>query len=185
MRLSGPRAGEDVGRPWRDALQEPMDAGVWKSVIPTMTVRWRSLRRTCGTSTRRESHCDEVAPAVAERALRGTHSRGAPRDRQFPFRYLAAHPARAPERWHAALEHALGHSLADVPPLPGRDPDPASTVRLHVQGHRLRRSKLTRADAGPYSAPRGLCGAEQADLVKFGWKHKAVPFEPGEAGAPL
>jgi len=103
------------------------------------------------------------------------------RSRQFPFRYLAAHrhaPSR--KRWAAALEAALGHSLANVPALPGR------TLILVDRSDSMfwdtvsERSRLTRADAAAVFGAALAMRAERADLVEFGWASAKVPFEPGE-----
>ncbi|MFI0805830.1 TROVE domain-containing protein [Streptomyces echinatus] len=155
-------------------LQGPMDAGVWEAVIPTMgsMALLRNLRNfdEAGVS-------DEVAARVAERLSDPSE---VARSRQFPFRYLAAHQHARPERWAAALEHALGHSLANVPPLPGR------TLILVDRSDSMfwdtvsERSKLTRADAAAVFGTALAMRAEQADLVEFGWNSRQVPFEPGE-----
>ncbi|MGW5465224.1 TROVE domain-containing protein [Streptomyces sp. NPDC003996] len=155
-------------------LHGPMDAVVWESVIPTMApmALLRNLRNfdEAGVS-------DEVAARIAARLSDASE---VARSRQFPFRYLAAHQHAPSQRWAAALERALGHSLANVPPLPGR------TLILVDRSDSMfwdtvsERSKLTRADAAAVFGTALAMRAEQADLVEFGWSSAEVPFEPGE-----
>ncbi|MET9429683.1 TROVE domain-containing protein [Streptomyces sp. NPDC003036] len=155
-------------------LHGPMDAAVWEAVIPTMgpMALLRNLRNfdEAGVS-------DEVAERVAARL---SDPAEVARSRQFPFRYLAAYQHAPSPRWAAALERALGHSLANVPALPGR------TLILVDRSDSMfwdtvsERSKLTRADAAAVFGAALAMRAEQADLVEFGWGSAAVPFEPGE-----
>lgn len=95
-------------------LQGPMDAAAWEAVIPSMGAMalLRSLRNfdEAGVS-------DEVAAGVAAR-ISGAEEVAA--CRQFPFRYLAAYRHAPSLRWAYPLEQALGHSLGNVPALPGR-----------------------------------------------------------------
>ncbi|QIJ60741.1 TROVE domain-containing protein [Streptomyces sp. JB150] len=155
-------------------LHGPMDAAVWEAVIPSMgpMALLRNLRNfdEAGVS-------DEVAAQVAARLAAPAE---VARSRQFPFRYLAAHQHAPSPRWAAALERALGHSLANVPTLPGR------TLILVDRSDSMfwdtvsERSKLTRADAAAVFGTALALRAERADLVEYGWRSAAVPFEPGE-----
>jgi hypothetical protein len=155
-------------------LHGPMDAAVWEAVIPTMgpMALLRNLRNfdEAGIS-------DDVAAQVAARLSDASE---VARSRQFPFRYLAAYQHAPSQRWAAALERALGHSLANVPALPGR------TLILVDRSDSMfwdtvsERSKLTRADAAAVFGTALAMRAEQADLVEFGWRSAAVPFAPGE-----
>ncbi|WP_137991303.1 TROVE domain-containing protein [Streptomyces vilmorinianum] len=155
-------------------LHGPVDAAVWEAVIPTMgpMALLRNLRNfdEAGVS-------DNVAARVAARLADASE---VARSRQFPFRYLAAHRHAPSQRWAPALEHALAHSLANVPALPGR------TLILVDRSDSMfwdtvsERSKLTRADAAAVFGTALAMRAEQADLVEFGWRSAQVPFEPGE-----
>lgn len=58
--------------------------------------------------------------AAADVARRISDPYEVARSRQFPFRYLAVHRNAPSPRWAQSLESALGHSLANVPALPGR-----------------------------------------------------------------
>ncbi len=155
-------------------LGGPMDAAVWEAVIPTMApmALLRNLRNfdEAGVS-------DDVAARVAARLSDASE---VARSRQFPFRYLAAYQHAPSQRWASALERALGLSLANVPPLPGR------TLILVDRSDSMfwdtvsERSKLTRADAAAVFGTALAMRAEQADLVEFGWGSAEVPFAPGE-----
>ncbi|MFF8377879.1 TROVE domain-containing protein [Streptomyces sp. NPDC015661] len=155
-------------------LHGPMDAAVWEALIPTMgpMALLRNLRNfdEAGVS-------DEVAAQVAGRLSDPVE---VARSRQFPFRYLAAHQHAPSPRWAAPLESALGHSLANVPTLPGR------TLILVDRSDSMfwdtvsERSKLTRADAAAVFGTALAMRAEQADLVEFGWGSAAVPYAKGE-----
>ncbi|MCF3131505.1 TROVE domain-containing protein [Streptomyces olivochromogenes] len=173
----GPERLAAAGMTWEALagwLHGPMDAAVWEAVIPTMgpMALLRNLRNfdEAGVS-------DDAAARVAARLSDASE---VARSRQFPFRYLAAHQHAPSERWAAALEGALGHSLASVPPLPGR------TLILVDRSDSMfwdtvsERSKLTRADAAAVFGTALAMRAEQADLVEFGWNNRVVPFERDE-----
>ncbi|MFD9354672.1 TROVE domain-containing protein [Streptomyces sp. NPDC060031] len=155
-------------------LHGPMDAAVWEAVIPSMgpMALLRNLRNfdEAGVS-------DEVAAQVAARIADAAE---VARSRQFPFRYLAAHRHAPSPRWADPLERALGHSLANVPVLPGR------TLILVDRSDSMfwdtvsERSKLKRADAAAVFGAALAMRAEQADLVEFGWSSAEVRFEAGE-----
>ncbi|MEU2061063.1 TROVE domain-containing protein [Streptomyces sp. NPDC013455] len=155
-------------------LHGPMDAAVWEAVIPTMApmALLRNLRNfdEAGVS-------DDVAARVAARLADASE---VARSRQFPFRYLAAHQHAPSQRWAAALEQALGHSLTNVPALPGR------TLILVDRSDSMfwdtvsERSELTRADAAAVFGTALAMRAERADLVEFGWRSAEVPFRPDE-----
>ncbi|AVH99421.1 TROVE domain-containing protein [Streptomyces sp. WAC00288] len=155
-------------------LQGPLDAAAWEAVIPSMgpMALLRNLRNFDGAGV-----SDETAAGVTARLADPAE---VARSRQFPFRYLAAHRHAPSERWTAALEQALGHSLANVPALPGR-----TLILVDRSGSMFwstvsERSRLTRADAAAVFGAALALRAERADLVEFGWNSRAVPFTPGE-----
>ncbi|MGK5641441.1 TROVE domain-containing protein [Streptomyces sp. URMC 126] len=178
--VTGPGGSERLaaaGMTWESLagwLQGPLDAAVWEAVIPSMgpMALLRNLRNfdEAGVS-------DEVAAGVAARL---SDAAEVARSRQFPFRYLAAHRQAPSSRWSEALERALGHSLANVPSLPGR------TLILVDRSDSMfwdtvsERSTLTRADAAAVFGTALALRSEQADLVEFGWTSRRVPFERGE-----
>ncbi len=155
-------------------LHGPLDAAVWEAVIPSMgpMALLRNLRNLDAAKI--------SAEAAALVAARISDADEVARSRQFPMRYLAACTHAPKRRWAAALEQALGHSLANVPALSGR------TLILVDRSDSMfwdtvsERSTLTRAAAAAVFGCALALRAEQADLVEFGWTSKEVPFTPGE-----
>ncbi|MEV7524100.1 TROVE domain-containing protein [Streptomyces sp. NPDC091371] len=155
-------------------LQGPMDAAAWEAVIPSMGAMalLRNLRNfdQAGVS-------DAVAAGVAAKI---SDPEVVARSRQFPFRYLAAYQHAPSLRWAYPLERALGHSLANVPALPGR-----TLVLVDRSGSmwsRLSdRSELNRADAAAVFGAALALRAEDADLVQFGTNSAVVPYTRGES----
>lgn len=178
--VTGPDGAErlaSAGMTWEALagwLHGPMDAAVWEAVIPSMgpMALVRNLRNfdEAGVS-------DEAAAQVAARIADPAE---VARSRQFPFRYLAAHQHAPSPRWSAPLEQALGHSLANVPALPGR------TLILVDRSDSMfwdtvsERSKLRRADAAAVFGAALAMRAEHADLVEFGSSNAVVRFQAGE-----
>ncbi|MFI6643569.1 TROVE domain-containing protein [Streptomyces sp. NPDC050504] len=155
-------------------LQGPMDAAAWEAVIPSMGVMalLRNLRNfdQAGVS-------DEVAERVAAKIA---DPEAVAASRQFPFRYLAAYQHAPSLRWSYALERALGHSLANVPVLPGRTlvlVDRSGSMWVPLSD----RSKLNRADAAAIFGTALAMRAEKADLVQFGTTSAPVKHRAGES----
>ncbi|MCX5260041.1 TROVE domain-containing protein [Streptomyces canus] len=155
-------------------LQGPMDRAAWEAVIPSMGAMAlvRNLRNfdEAGVS-------DEVAAQVAARI---SDPAEVVRSRQFPFRYLAAYQHAPSLRWSYPLEQALGHSLANVPALPGRtlvlvDRSGSMWTRLSD------RSRLNRADAAAIFGTAVALRAADADLVEFGTTSRRLTFGEGES----
>ncbi|MFF4886531.1 TROVE domain-containing protein [Streptomyces nigra] len=156
-------------------LQGPMDKAAWEAVIPSMGVMAlvRNLRNfdEAGVS-------DEVAARVAARI---SDPAEVARSRQFPFRYLAAHRHAPSLRWAYPLEQALGHSLANVPALPGRTLILVDRSGSMFWSRLSDRSELNRADAAAIFGTALALRARKADLVEFGSTSAAVPFRAGES----
>ncbi|MFE1251400.1 TROVE domain-containing protein [Streptomyces sp. NPDC058741] len=156
-------------------LQGPMDKAAWEAVIPSMGAMalLRNLRNFDEAGV-----CDEVAERVAARI-------GDPaevtRSRQFPFRYLAAYRHAPSLRWSYPLERALGHSLANVPALPGRTLVLVDRSGSMFWSRLSDRSELTRADAAAIFGTALALRAERADLVQFGSTSDRVRFRRGES----
>ncbi|MFF7295377.1 TROVE domain-containing protein [Streptomyces sp. NPDC008265] len=155
-------------------LQGPLDAAAWEAVIPSMGAMalLRNLR-----NFDRAGVSDEVAAEVAARICDPDN---VARSRQFPFRYLAAYRHAPSLRWAYPLERALGHSLVNVPALPGR-----TLVLVDRSGSMWAplsdRSELNRADAAAVFGAALALRAERADLVQFGSTSEAVPYTRGES----
>ncbi|MEV6649567.1 TROVE domain-containing protein [Streptomyces sp. NPDC051219] len=155
-------------------LQGPMDAAAWEAVIPSMGAMalMRNLR-----------NFDEagVSDAVAARvAAKISDPDEVARSRQFPFRYLAAYQHAPSLRWSYPLEKALGHSLANVPSLPGR-----TLILVDRSGSMWSplsdRSQLNRADAAAVFGTAVAMRAAEADLVEFGTSSARVMYGKGES----
>ncbi|MEU8888373.1 TROVE domain-containing protein [Streptomyces sp. NPDC048442] len=168
----------EAGMTWESLagwLQGPMDAQAWEAMIPSMGTMalLRNLRNfdEAGVS-------DAVAAGVAAKI---SDPEVVARGRQFPFRYLAAYQHAPSLRWAYPLEQALGHSLANVPRLPGR-----TLVLVDRSGSMFwspasERSKLNRADAAAIFGTSLALRADSADLVEFGSNSKPVDFAKGES----
>ncbi|UXY26821.1 TROVE domain-containing protein [Streptomyces sp. HUAS TT20] len=155
-------------------LQGPMDKAAWEAVIPSMGAMAlvRNLRNfdEAGVS-------DEVAARVAAKI---SDPAEVARSRQYPFRYLAAYQHAPSLRWAYPLEQALGHSLANVPALPGRtlvlvDRSGSMWARLSD------RSELNRADAAAIFGTALAVRAADADLVEFGTTSRRLSYDKGES----
>jgi hypothetical protein len=156
-------------------LQGPMDKAAWEAVIPSMGTMAlvRNLRNfdEAGVS-------DEVAASVAARI--GDPAEVA-RSRQFPFRYLAAYRHAPSLRWSYPLEQALGHSLANVPALPGRKLVLVDRSGSMFYSRLSERSELNRADAAAIFGTALALRAAAADLVEFGTTSRRLTFGTGES----
>ncbi|MER7751376.1 TROVE domain-containing protein [Kitasatospora sp. NPDC097643] len=155
-------------------LQGPLDAAVWEAVIPSMgpMALVRNLR-----NFDRARVSDAVAAEVARRISDPDEVR---RSRQFPFRYLAAYRHAPSLRWAHALETALGHSLANVPELPGR-----TLILVDRSGSMFDRSggptELNRADSAAIFGTALKLRAADADLVEFGTSSRVIELGGAEA----
>ncbi|WP_028803390.1 TROVE domain-containing protein [Streptomyces sp. 142MFCol3.1] len=156
-------------------LQGPMDKVAWEAVIPSMGVMAlvRNLRNfdEAGVS-------DEVAEQVAARI---SDPAEVARSRQFPFRYLAAYRHAPSLRWSYPLERALGHSLANVPALPGRTLVLVDRSGSMFYSQMSDRSRLNRADAAAIFGTALALRAADADLVEFGTTSSRVKYRRGDS----
>ncbi|MFI9331986.1 TROVE domain-containing protein [Kitasatospora sp. NPDC052868] len=167
----------DAGMTWEALagwLQGPLDAAAWQAVIPSMGYMGllRNLRNFDQAGV-----TDRVAAQVCERLA---DPEQVARSRQFPFRFLAAYKHAPSLRWGHALEQALGHSLRNVPALPGR-----TLVLVDRSGSMFggisERTQLNRADTAAVFGTALALRAAHADLVEFGTDSRPVPFTAGEA----
>ncbi len=156
-------------------LQGPMDRAAWEAVIPSMgpMALLRNLRNfdEAGVS-------DEVAARVAARI---SDPAEVARSRQFPFRYLAAYQHAPSLRWAYPLEQALGHSLGNVPALPGRTLVLVDRSGSMFSSRLSDRSRLNRADAAAIFGTALALRAADADLVEFGTTSRRIDFGRGES----
>lgn len=107
-----------AGMTWEDALSlagaRVDKARLWSALIPSMgyMALLRNLRNFDQAGVP-----DVVAETVAARLA---DPEQVAKSRQFPMRFLSAHRAAPSLRWGYPLEKALGHSLGNIPQLPGR-----------------------------------------------------------------
>ncbi|WP_432105135.1 TROVE domain-containing protein [Streptomyces sp. bgisy091] len=178
--LTGPGGAErlaEAGMTWEALagwLQGPMDAAAWEAVIPSMGAMAlvRNLRNFDEAGV-----TDEAAAGVAARI---SDPEAVAASRQFPFRYLAAYRHAPSLRWAYPLEQALGHSLGNVPALPGRTlilVDRSGSMWAPLSD----RSQLNRADAAAVFGAALALRAADADLVQFGTSSSAVGYTRGES----
>jgi hypothetical protein len=143
-------------------LQGPMDAAAWEAIIPSMgyMALLRNLRNfdKAGISDDTIDYVTRKLQDPAEVA----------KSKQFPFRFLAAYQANQGSlTWSSALERALGHSLANVPALPGKTlilVDRSGSMFTAVGGAQ----DLTRADTAAIFGIALAKRAENATLVQYG-----------------
>ncbi|MFI5675907.1 TROVE domain-containing protein [Streptomyces cellulosae] len=156
-------------------LQGPMDKAAWEAVIPSMGTMAlvRNLRNfdQAGVS-------DEVAARVAAKI---SDPAEVARSRQFPFRYLAAYQHAPSLRWSYPLEQALGHSLANVPALPGRTLVLVDRSGSMFYSRLSDRSELNRADAAAIFGTALALRAADADLVEFGTGSNKIKYRRGQS----
>lgn len=102
------------------------------------------------------------------------------RSKMMPIRFLSAY-MNAPLAFHYPLEKALGHSLANIPDLPGRSlvlVDRSGSMGAHLSA----RSSMTRMDvAGVFGAALAVKNREGTDLVTFGTASDRVAVRRGES----
>ncbi|WP_060882040.1 TROVE domain-containing protein [Streptomyces scabiei] len=168
----------DAGLTWEALagwLQGPMDRAAWEAVIPSMGTMalTRNLRNFDEAGVG-----DEVAARVAARI---SDPAEVARSRQFPFRYLSAYRHAPSLRWAYPLEQALGHSLANVPALPGRTLVLVDRSGSMFHSRLTDRSSLTYADAAAVFGTALALRAANADLVEFGSTSRVVRFGAGES----
>lgn len=155
-------------------LQGPMDAPAWQAVIPTMgyMALLRNLRNFDDAGLG-----GEVTRAVAERL---TDPAEVADSRQLPMRFLSAHRAASP-RWHAALDIALQHSLANIPELIGRTLILVDRSGSMFYDRLSKWSELTRADAAALFGSALAQRCESATLVEFDHTSREIGFSRGDS----
>lgn len=170
----------EAGMTWEDASSlagSRVDkAKLWEAMIPSMgyMALLRNLRNF-------DEHgvSDKVAETVARRLA---DPEQVAKSRQFPMRFLSAFNQVQSLRWGQALEKAIGHSLANVPALPGRTlilVDVSGSMSDRMSG----RSELTRAEvAGIFASALALRAADPT-LVWF--NHASGRLEVPKGGALL
>ncbi|EFC80177.1 TROVE domain-containing protein [Parafrankia sp. EUN1f] len=168
-------------------LGGPLDAAAWSAVIPSMGLfaKVRNLRNFDQAGVP-----DDVAELVAARLRDAEQVR---KSRMFPLRFYTAYREVSSLRWAYPLEQAIGHSLSNIPKLPG------STLVLidqsqSMSGRLSDKSTLSRAEAAAlFGLAIGL-RAEHADVYMYGstgaWgsqraRHERIDLPAGASLLPL
>lgn len=183
---------DTAGLTWEQASSKygKLDAAFWQAMIPNMGIfaHVRNLRNF------EEAGIDAAAKAVVETRL--TDAEAIAKSRMLPLRFYSAWANTGTMTWGPALETALGHSLANIPSLPGK-----TLVLVDVSGSMddalSTRSKASRWQVAALFGTAIALRAEKATLVSFEtnsrevFHHKVgsilrivdeVKRKPGESG---
>jgi len=169
----------DAGMTWEALagwLQGPMDKAAWEAVIPSMDLMAlaRNLRNfdEAGVS-------DEVATQICARFA---DPEQVAKSRMFPFRWWSAYKHAPSLRWAHALEHALNHSLANVPSLPGTTLILVDRSPSMFPGYGFstpNSSDITLAEQAAVFGSALALRAEKPTLVQFGGDSKKLDVVKG------
>lgn len=180
----GPAILTQAGMTWEALagwLQGPLDKAVWEAMIPSMGIMAliRNLRNfdQAGVS-------DQVAQRIVSQL---TDPATIAESKQFPFRFLAAYTATKNAgslRWSYPLERALGHSLANVPALPGRtlilvDRSPSMFPDYDHMFPNMRMKDVSRADQAALFGSALAVRAENPTLVEFHGSSREIAVRKG------
>jgi hypothetical protein len=133
----------------------------WEAIVPSMgyMALLRQLKNfdEAGVS-------DEVAQKVMSKL---SDPDEVARSRQFPFRFLSAFEAAPSLRWGHALDIALGHSLRNIPELPGRSLiliDTSASMTSTISA----KSTMTAVKAAAvFGVALGVRNGDNGDIVGF------------------
>lgn len=171
---------KQAGMTWEDALSavgsKADKAKLWAALIPSMgyMALLRNLRNFDETG---------VPDAIAEQvAARLADPAEVAKSRQFPFRFLAAYENAPSLRWGQALDRALGHSLANLPELPGRSLVLVDTSASMTSRAFSARSTMTPAKAG---AVFGVALAARGNAALHGWADGQFHHEIPKGGSVI
>lgn len=177
--LTNTEALRAAGMTWEDTLSlagnRVNKRELWEALIPLMSI---------GALIKNLRNFDDaqISETVAEKVVARLKDAGQiARSRQLPFRFLSAYRHARHIRWGHALEVALGHSVSNVPELPGRTlilVDRSGSMFNHVSA----KTELTYADtAAIFGAALALKNIGRVDLVQFGSSSAQVTVRPSES----
>jgi hypothetical protein len=165
-----------AGMTWEDVLSLAGNKigkkDLWEALIPTMgyMALLRNLRNFDEAGV-----AGHVSDYVKNRL--GSPSEVA-KSRQLPMRFLSAFRAVSNVRWHEPLEHALQHSLANIPEFKGRTLiliDTSGSMREKMSD----RSELARWDAAAIFGLALSQRCDHADVVSFSNRSITFPLRKG------
>lgn len=180
--LTDSAALRDAGMTWEDVLSlagsKVAKRELWEAMIPNMGLfaLARNLRNFSEAG---------ISPAATQAVIAKLQDPEEVRkSMMFPFRFLAAYRNTGDLRWAYALEVALGHSLANVPALPGRtlilvDQSPSMFPGRHYSTPH--KGDISLADQAKTFGVALALRAESADLVQYGQTSELVPFKGGDS----
>lgn len=167
-----------AGLNWEDVLSLVGDKipkkNLWKAMIPSMGYMGllRNLRNF--DQARIPDHLAEIV------ANKLSNPQEVVKSRQLPMRFLSAYQNAPSLRWGWALEQALGHSLGNVPELPGQTlilVDTSGSMRNRFS----RQSSLMRWDVASLFGIALAKRCQSSDLVSFSTRTKLFRPESGES----
>lgn len=165
-----------AGMTWEDALslagRDVPKRQVWEAVLPSMGYM-ACIRNLRNLDEARVS--DAVAGQVAAKLADPAE---VARSRQLPYRFLAAYGNAPSLRWGHALDTALGHSLANLPALPGRSLILVDTSASMSSVGFSRRSSMSPVKAAAVFGVALAARGEQVDLYGFAdgvFRHEVRP----------
>ncbi|WP_040828885.1 TROVE domain-containing protein [Nocardia jiangxiensis] len=139
----------------------PMTAARWEAMIPTMGImaQIRNLRNfdEAGVS-------DQAAQLVIDNL---TDPIVIEKSRQFPFRFLSAYEHAPSLRWGHALDKALGHSLRNIPELPGKTLILVDTSGSMQSSYNARSTMAPVKAAAVFGVALGVKNGANADIYGF------------------
>jgi len=155
-------------------VQGSLDARFWQSLVPTMGLfaLVRNLRNMDVAGV------DAATVELVRSRLRDEAQVRA--SRMLPMRFYTAYREVGSDRWSEALATALGHTLVNVPALPGR-----TLVLVDRSGSMQeafsRRGSVTRGEVSALFGAVLALAAENADLVEYGTDSRPIPFRKGDS----
>lgn len=136
-------------------------AARWEAMIPTMGImaQIRNLRNfdEAGVS-------DKAAQLIIDRLANPDEIA---KSRQLPFRFLSAYEHAPSLRWGHALDKALGHSLRNIPELPGKTLILIDTSGSMQRSYNIRSTMAPVKAAAVFGVALGVKNGDNADVYGF------------------
>lgn len=176
--LLDPNRVRAAGMNWEDVLSLVGDKlrklVLWKAMIPSMG--YMALLRNLRNFDQAEIP-DHLATIIANKL---SNPQEVAKSRQLPMRFLSAYQNSPSLRWGWALEKALGHSLGNVPELPGRTLILVDTS-ASMNNVFSRQGSLRRWDVASLFGIALAKRCQDSDLVSFSTWTKLFQPQAGES----
>lgn len=165
-----------AGMTWEDVLSlvgsKIPKKDLWEALIPTMG--YMALLR----NLRNFDEAGVSAQAAGQVKMRLASLAEVFKSRQLPMRFLSAFRAVNNVRWHEPLEHALQHSLANIPEFKGR-----TLILIDTSGSMgapmSDKSGLARWDAAAIFGLALSQRCDHADVVSYSDSDRVFPLQKG------